>query len=71
MRVIYIVVNENTLAYADDSNSSLVGVLAGSVAKGGYNPKDGPISISRLDHVRLASVGDFNSYRVDARGHLK
>jgi hypothetical protein len=66
----YIVVNENTLAYVDESHPLLAGVLASSVIRGGCNPVDGPVHISPLDQVRTATLNDFDSYRVDARGHL-
>lgn len=66
----YIVINENTLAYRIEG-SQFVGVLAGSVVRGGRNPLDGTIPISPLDKVRDATLGDFESYRVCAKGHLE
>jgi hypothetical protein len=69
-RVSYLVINENTLGYVTASYPSVFGVLAGSVLRGGHNPFNGPVYISPWDHVRPADIGDFESYRVDARGHL-
>ena len=66
----YIVVNENTLAYLHGTESSFAGVLAGSVIRGGHDPKNGVISISPRDAVRPATFADFDAYRVQPPGHL-
>ena len=66
----YIVVNENTLGYVDDTASSLVGVLAGSVIRGGHKFIDGPFHVSPRDAVRSATLADFDAYRVEAPAHL-
>lgn len=59
----YIVINENTLAYTQEG-SLMVGVLAGSVLKGGANPLNGPIFISPSDKWRDATFEDFDTFRV-------
>lgn len=68
----YIVINENTLGYIDPSWpwSGWIGVLAGSLIKGGRNWKDGPTVIGSTDVVRDATVTDFELFRVSPKGHL-
>jgi hypothetical protein len=66
----YIVINENTLAYKIEG-SPFVGVLAGSVVRGGHDPKNGSIAISPLDVIRQATKEDFEFYNVSPDGHLK
>ena len=65
----YIVINENTLGYRIEG-SPFIGVLAGSVLRGGSNPINGTISLSSLDLVRDATLSDFEFFRVCASGHL-
>lgn len=65
----YIVINENTLGYRIEG-SSQIGVLAGSVLRGGSNPMNGTISLSSLDVVRDAKLSDFDFFMVCASGHL-
>lgn len=69
----YTVVNENTLCY--DHGVTLVGipyvgVLAGSIIKGGRHWSDGPILINPSDKVRPATLEDFNTFNVSPKGHL-
>lgn len=61
----YVVMDEHTLGYLDETSPWLMGVLAGSVLKGGYNPLNGPVSIVP-GHTRLrqATEADFAAYRV-------
>jgi hypothetical protein len=64
----YVVVNENTLGYVIPGNG--VGVLAGSVLRGGADWKNGPISLNVSDKVRPAIREDFDSYRVCVTGYI-
>lgn len=69
----YLVVNENTLCY--DHGVTLagipyVGVLGGSIIKGGRHSFDGPILISPSDKVRPATLEDFETFHVSPKGHL-
>lgn len=70
----YLVVNENTLCY--DHGRTLagypyVGVLAGSIIKGGHHWADGPIMIMPTDKVRPATLEDFEMFKVSPKGHLE
>lgn len=70
---VYVVVNENTLGYLAESGVDgyqTLGVLAGSVVRGGKNPLNGPAVVTPLDRVRLATKKDFADYRIDSTGHL-
>ncbi len=64
----YIVVNENTLGYRISNGE--IGVLHGSVIRGGRNWMNGPFLLSPNDKVRPATLADFESYRVCPKGHL-
>ncbi len=57
----YIVVNENTLCYKVE-DSQFVGGLAGSVVRGGHDPKNGTIALSPLDKIRDATLEDFEFF---------
>lgn len=65
----YFVLNENTLCYRIDG-SFMVGVLAGSVLRGGHDPKNGCTVVGELDTIRPATVADFDFFRVSSAGHL-
>ena len=66
----YVVMNENTLGYLFGSeNYPKMGVLAGSVIKGGHNWLNGPVSIGSLDVIRKATEEDFHSFRVSPKGY--
>lgn len=65
----YIVKNENTLCYRQDG-SHFVGVLAGSVLRGGHNPLYGPVCIAPTDTVRPATLADFEFFNVCPIGHI-
>jgi hypothetical protein len=61
----YVVLNENTLGYINETDPNTVGVLAGSVIRGGHNPLNGPVTIvPTIDEVRPAKIEDFATYRV-------
>ena len=67
----YLVVNENCLGYADDlTRPFLLGVLQGSVARGGPDWKNGPVFVTEQDTVRPATLQDFEDYRVSPKGHI-
>ena len=70
MAVRYVVLNEHTLGYIADG-SPFMGVLAGKVAGGGYDPKNGPVAIAEeRDSIRPATQADFVDFRVSPVGHL-
>jgi hypothetical protein len=65
----YVVLNENTLGYLQDG-SMFMGVLAGSVIKGGHDWKNGPVAFNpEIDSVRPATLADFKAFRVCATGY--
>ena len=66
----YVVLNEHTLGYLQPATPNLLGVLAGSVLRGGHNPLNGPVYFSERDRIRPATHDDFDAYRVCSRGHL-
>jgi hypothetical protein len=66
----YVVMNENTLGYIFDTQPKTMGVLAGSVIKGGHDWKNGPVPIRDSDSIRPATKADFDVFRVDAKGHI-
>lgn len=59
----YFVCNENTLCY-HQIDSTLKGVLHGSVIRGGRDWKNGAFSLSMRDSIRPATALDFADYRV-------
>lgn len=65
----YVVKNENTLCYRQEG-SSLLGVLAGSVLRGGHDWKNGAVAVLPTDTLRDATLEDFEFYRVCPRGHI-
>jgi hypothetical protein len=66
----YYVLNEHTLGYVYAAKPNSFNVLHGSVLKGGYDWKNGPVAITTLDNLRPATVADFEEYRVSPDGHL-
>lgn len=64
----YVVYRENTLGYLFKTTNEIVmlGVLHGSVLKGGFNWINGPHVLlpADLQQVRIASTADFDDYRV-------
>ena len=65
----YVVKNENTLCYRQEG-SELLGVLAGSVLRGGHDWRNGPVSVDEDDLLRDATLDDFKFFRVDPTGHI-
>jgi len=72
----YIVVGEHSLCYRFENDTfnlpgyERVGILHGSVLKGGFNDLDGWAIISLKDPVRAATLADFEEYRVSPKGHI-
>jgi hypothetical protein len=71
----YIVLNEHTLGYIIEGmpapiGYSYMGILHGSVIKGGHDWKNGPVLIHPSDKVRQATLKDFEDYRVCSKGHI-
>lgn len=61
----YVVLNEHTLGYIHSQQPNLMGVLHGSVIRGGHNWLNGPVTIiPSVDQVRAATLEDFEAYRV-------
>lgn len=58
----YVVKDENTLGYLIEG-SPFMGVLHGSVLKGGHDWKNGPVSLFGAV-TRPATEDDFKAYRV-------
>ncbi|MEY2161436.1 hypothetical protein [Rhodanobacter sp. FW106-PBR-LB-2-11] len=58
----YFVWNENTLCYQAEGDSRL-GVLHGSVIRGGRNWRDGCFTPTAGDVLRDATLEDFREYR--------
>ena len=68
----YVVKDENTLGYLykGPCGTLMIGVLAGSVLRGGANPVDGPVFVSSMGDIRLATEEDFSNFRVCSCGHI-
>ena len=61
----YIVMNEHTLGCLFKANTIFyIGVLHGSILRGGRFVWWGPLSISPLDNIRKATIQDFHDYNV-------
>lgn len=70
----YIVKGEHTLGYVINAafcapNYCSIGILAGSVLRGGHDPKSG-WTVAAETEIRDATLADFETYRVSPRGHL-
>ncbi|HDS1721705.1 hypothetical protein NPS53_09345 [Pseudomonas putida] len=65
----YVVLNEHTLCYRIEATPTMLGVLAGSVRKGGHNPLYGPVSFTPRCTLREATQKDFDEYRVCSKGY--
>jgi hypothetical protein len=65
----YVVMNEHTLGYIENARP-LMGVLAGSVLKGGHSWLNGPVSTFGCV-VRDANLADFEAYRVSPPPELR
>lgn len=69
MKAKYVVCNENTLCYRVDG-SEMLGVLAGSIIKGGRSGAAAePFHPGSLDNLRPATLEDFDLFRVLATGY--
>lgn len=66
----YVVLGEHTLCYRIPQTPSVLGVLSGSVVRGGYSPLNGPVSTMPGDELRPATLEDFDFFRVCPVGHL-
>ncbi len=66
----YVVVNENTLGIIRAETPNTLEVLFGSVIKGGYDWKNGPVPISPSDDIRPATKSDFDNFRVCSKYHI-
>ena len=66
----YAVLNEHTLGYVTDAQPNWFGVLASKPQRGGYDPKNGPVSIANGAGLRPATLADFEFYRVCPKGHI-
>ena len=64
----YFVCDENTLCYQIEGDPML-GVLAGSVIRGGRNPLNGVTHRETFRTVRQATVEDFAVYRIAMNRH--
>jgi len=66
----YVVLGGHTLGYIYEG-SPWMGILAGSVLLGGYDPLGGPVAIGIRHHeLRPATQEDFSFFRVRSKGHL-
>jgi hypothetical protein len=64
--VTYVVLNENTLGYINNESPNTMGVLAGSIIRGGHSWENGPVTIvPTVDKMRPATPADFDNYRVE------
>jgi len=65
MRTKLVVINEHTLGYIHPLAPNEAGILNASCLRGATRFWcDGPIPLSPLDNVRLATPADFNTFRV-------
>ena len=63
----YVVMNENTLGYLIPERPNYIGILAGSVLKGGPDPMQGTaLIIPGHSQIRQATAEDFTNFRVMA-----
>jgi len=65
----YLVGDEHTLVYKYPGQL-MMGVLAGSVIRGGHNPLNGCVVASQFKTLRPATVEDFKFFRVSHKGHI-
>lgn len=66
----YVVLDEHTLCYRLDSGPKTLGVLHGSVLRGGHDWKNGPVTFVHESQLRPATLEDFDFYRVSPTGHI-
>lgn len=65
-----VVLGEHTLCYRIEGSETMLGVLAGSVQRGGHNWLNGPVCIAPGAKLRDATIADFDFYRVSHVGYL-
>jgi hypothetical protein len=66
----YMVGDEHTLLYKQEGMTYQVGILAGSVLRGGMNPMQGWTVESMFSVMREATLEDFEFFRVSPKGHI-
>jgi hypothetical protein len=66
----YVVLNEHTLCYRIEGSPTQLGVLHGSVVRGGHNSLNGPVTFTASSSLRAATLEDFDFYRVCPKGHI-
>lgn len=66
----YVVLNEHTLCYRIEETPTMLGVLHGSVVRGGHDWKNGAVSFTPSCQLRAATLEDFDFYRVSPTGHI-
>lgn len=65
MRTKIVVVNEHTLGYIHPQLPNEAGILQASVLRGAtHSWMEGPLPLSPLDTVRLATPADFDTFHV-------
>ncbi len=60
----YVVKDGHTLGYIKAQQPNVMGVLVGSVLRGGHDWQCGPVRIFEGDDIRDATRADFESFRV-------
>lgn len=61
----YVVLEEHTLGYIDPAYQDYMGVLHGSVRKGGHDWRNGPVCLMGITpQLRDATAADFDEYMV-------
>lgn len=63
--VSYVVLNDNTLGYISELHPGTMGVLAGSITRGGHAWINGPVALASSDEIRPATNSDFGFYHID------
>jgi hypothetical protein len=74
----YVVIgaNEHSLCYRFENDTFnlpgyyRVGILHGSVLRGGFNDLDGWTIVADTEPVRSATLADFEFFRVSPKGHI-
>ena len=64
----YFVLNGHTLGFVWERNTSVFHPLAATVD--GRDWKNGPFHLVKTDALRVATLDDFNRFRVDPKGHI-
>lgn len=66
----YVVMGDHTLCHRIAGLTNTLGVLAGSVIRGGHNPLYGPVGYNSEAELRNATLEDFEFFRVCPKGHI-